>query len=430
MTTFEESGGVDFLRTSCAVDIHVLPSSTSLEEFYEFFLKSQATSSAVFFVNLYEIVEMVRQWTTLLPRVKPHYAVKCNDDAVVLTTLMMCGCGFDCSSQSELETILSMGVSPSDIIYANTVKEEFMLTFADQSGIVFTTFDCCDELRKLKHIAPDMRLLIRIAVDDSDAVCKFSSKFGAQESDWPQLFALASSLDLDVVGVSFHVGSGQKTASAFSEAICASSRAFSLASHYGYDFDMLDIGGGFPGSRDNGITFQDISMEVNRALDTFFQDKPSLRVVAEPGRVFVKSSHTLATTVIGKKKLCAEQLSKACDAERVGNESQGMQPVSSSGEQACMSLTLNCGLYDAFSNIVFDHEEVVPKSFKSGKLRKFKIFGPTCDSIDVVSKSESLPETLERGDRLLFENMGAYTTVSSSRFNGQGSKTFCYFISG
>mmetsp|Transcript_51231 Transcript_51231/g.123668 ORF Transcript_51231/g.123668 Transcript_51231/m.123668 type:complete len:127 (+) Transcript_51231:1928-2308(+) len=45
------------------------------------------------------------------------------------------------------------------------------------------------------------------------------------------------------------------------------------------------------------------------------------------------------------------------------------------------------------------------------------VFGPTCDSIDVVARSVLLPK-LKIGDWLYFQNMGAYTMAAASSFNG------------
>lgn len=45
------------------------------------------------------------------------------------------------------------------------------------------------------------------------------------------------------------------------------------------------------------------------------------------------------------------------------------------------------------------------------------IWGPTCDSMDCITKDGSLPE-LVPGDWLYFEEMGAYTICAASQFNG------------
>ncbi len=64
------------------------------------------------------------------------------------------------------------------------------------------------ELEKIAAIFPEARVVIRIAVDDSKSVCRFNSKFGAAEHEWPALLRRASELGLNIYGVSFHVGSG------------------------------------------------------------------------------------------------------------------------------------------------------------------------------------------------------------------------------
>lgn len=46
------------------------------------------------------------------------------------------------------------------------------------------------------------------------------------------------------------------------------------------------------------------------------------------------------------------------------------------------------------------------------------VWGPTCDSIDCVSPKTVLPTSLQVGDWLGFDNMGAYTVCAASQFNG------------
>ena len=43
--------------------------------------------------------------------------------------------------------------------------------------------------------------------------------------------------------------------------------------------------------------------------------------------------------------------------------------------------------------------------------------GPTCDSFDIISRSEELPE-LEIDDLVYVENIGAYSVASATYFNG------------
>lgn len=50
-------------------------------------------------------------------------AVKCNNDPVVLAVLASLGCGFDCASRAEMQSVLDLGVAPDKIIYANPCKQ-------------------------------------------------------------------------------------------------------------------------------------------------------------------------------------------------------------------------------------------------------------------------------------------------------------------
>jgi ornithine decarboxylase len=83
---------------------------------------------------------------------------------------------------------------------------------------------------------------IRIAVDDSKSVCRFNTKFGAAPSEWGALLSLASDLGLDVVGVSFHVGSGCQDSGPFGEAIASARSFFDMAEEHGFAPTLLDIG--------------------------------------------------------------------------------------------------------------------------------------------------------------------------------------------
>jgi len=46
-----------------------------------------------------------------------------------------------------------------------------------------------------------------------------------------------------------------------------------------------------------------------------------------------------------------------------------------------------------------------------------KVFGPTCDALDVIAANMYLPQ-LNIGDWLFFPDFGAYTVAASSTFNG------------
>ena len=114
---------------------------------------------------------------------------------------------------------------------------------------------------------------------------------------------------------------------------------------------------------------------------------------------------------------------------------------------------INDGVYGAFNNLLFDHATVRPRKLRDAlspqhqvvevvhgegenalrtievveddtnrqkedeNLYSSTVFGPTCDSMDVLSRGVLLPK-MDIGDWMYFQNMGAYTSAAASTFNG------------
>ena len=63
------------------------------------------------------------------------------------------------------------------------------------------------------------------------------------------------------------MGSGCYDATAFSEAVASAHSVFQVAKELGFNFDLLDIGGGFPGQWSDKITFKEVgSRQTTAAL--------------------------------------------------------------------------------------------------------------------------------------------------------------------
>lgn len=97
--------------------------------------------------------------------------------------------------------------------------------------------------------------MIRIRCDAEKAQCPLGMKFGVSVREATELLDVAKDLGMDVVGVSFHVGSGCMDPPVFYRAIASCRLLFDYASReLGYDFNLLDIGGGFPGNSGTSIS--------------------------------------------------------------------------------------------------------------------------------------------------------------------------------
>lgn len=85
-------------------------------------------------------------------------AVKCNDSLTVLEVLAALGTGFDCASKTEINKVLSLGIEPERIIFANPAKPASHIRHAFATGVDLMTFDNEVELHKVKEIFPEARL--------------------------------------------------------------------------------------------------------------------------------------------------------------------------------------------------------------------------------------------------------------------------------
>ncbi|XP_072387904.1 ornithine decarboxylase 1-like [Diabrotica undecimpunctata] len=378
--------------------IHVLDDQSNVWTVIREIVSNNNQEDAFYVLNVGDIVRKHQEWCEKLPRVTPHYAVKCNDSLTVLETLNALGTNFDCASKGEINKVLSMGVEPERIIFANPAKPSSHIRHAAATGVNTMTFDSDTELHKVKNLFPDAKLVIRIRCDATDVQCQLGNKFGCDPiTEAPELLRIARSLDLDVVGVSFHVGSGCREPPVFRRAISAARDIFDFAETLGYNFSLLDIGGGYPGGK--GTSIDKIAEIVNLALDNYFPD-PSIHVIAEPGRFYVSSAYTLV-----------------CNIHSIRNVNQINDE---GGNNMHRMYYINDGVYGSFNCILYDHQVVVPQPLEERVGAKYydsSVWGPTCDGLDQVIEHAMLPE-MKIGDWLVFEDMGAYTLPVASPFNG------------
>ena len=366
------------------------------------FLEDNQSERAFYIIDLGEITTSYSTWTRLLPDVKPYYAVKCNPNPVLLDVLASLGANFDCASENEMKTIIEITKDPSRIIFANPCKMSSQIRYARANDVDLMTFDCEEELYKIKLYHPYAKLVLRLAVDDSKSKCQFNKKFGCKLEQVDELLKIAKTLKLEVVGFSFHVGSGCTSASNFYDAIKTCREATDIANEMNISISMIDIGGGFPGL-DRNIKFEDIATSINDGIRDFFGkelENDSIKFISEPGRYFAEKTHTLVLNVIGKKKVTTKKLE-------------------TDEEDTVIVYYLNDGIYGSFNCIYFDHSNpvILPFNERDGKLHKSRLFGPTCDSVDLISENVMLPE-LAIGEWVYVENFGAYTVAASSSFNG------------
>ena len=426
------------------------------------FLQDNVSEKAFYIVDLGEIHKAWIQWMTLLPNVQPYYAMKCNPNPVILETLASLGANFDCASENEIKQVMEIVNDPERIIFANPCKMTSQIRYARANDVDMMTFDCEEELYKIKLYHPYAKLVLRLAVDDSFSICKFNKKFGCYLEQVSNILSIAKALSLNVMGFSFHVGSNCSSPEAFYNAIKDCRKACDIAYKLGIKISLIDIGGGFPG--DSRSSFEAIARQISKSINDYFyiskksessdnensdyesdneleeysnksdinsdndsqtvnhenddesqitlfnKDSKyiellrSIKFISEPGRYFVQSSHTLVLNIIGKKTII----------DKENNDKKFIY-------------YLNDGMYGSFNCIMFDHynPKILPFNERDGVRYKSILFGPTCDSMDTICDNIELPE-LAIGEYIYVEEFGAYTLAAASSFNGFKTSDYKY----
>lgn len=94
--------------------------------------------------NSNEANRKLQNWFSSLPWIRPFYAIKSNPISLLCKELSAGGAGMDCASKTEIQQALNSGLSSSDIVYSNPIKDEEDLKWAYENGIKLTTADTID----------------------------------------------------------------------------------------------------------------------------------------------------------------------------------------------------------------------------------------------------------------------------------------------
>ncbi|MEJ6649250.1 MAG: type III PLP-dependent enzyme [Burkholderiales bacterium] len=336
-------------------------------------------------------LDIVRQkyhrFQSAMPGITPHYAVKANPDMRVLQALKSEGCQFEIASIKELDLLLSIGVDASTIQYSNPVKPSSFIQYAAAKGVRWFVLDSEEELVKIHALVPDAKLYLRFDTSNIGSDWPLSGKFGVKPRDIDSILDVAVEIGADLCGLTFHVGSQCRNIENWNQAIETSKRIFQSMQAKGLKPELLNVGGGYPVRLTKPIpSIEYIGSVIKDALDGIGAE---VRVTAEPGRYMVSDAAYFVCQVIG---------------------------TATKGDERWMYL--DAGIFGGLMECTQGIQYQIEVNNKSGNEVPWYVAGPSCDSVDVLSREQMLPATTIEGDLLYFPNAGAYTTVYANEFNG------------
>lgn len=349
-----------------------------------------------FFLTSKEILKQNYElFTGLFDDVEIYYALKANSDPKILTYLDSLGCGFEAASGYEISLLISLGVNPANITYGTSIKPAEHIAMAYHSGVNRFAADSREELDKIASEAPGAKVFIRTIVDDSGSVFMMSERFGAPAHDVKDLILYARHLGLKTYGVSFYVGSQAARDDMWARGVHTVRPIIESLLQEGVTLEVLNIGGGFPVHYDNhedAPELREIVVNIHNALHHL----PYMpRMIMEPGRGIVASSTVLVSEVIARND-------------------RANKPW----------LCLDAGIYNALYEAMIHQGStrypirLLNPPTEPTPTQLFTLAGPTGDSLDIIARNVELPSYINVGDKLVFENTGAYSIALASRFNG------------
>ncbi|MES2470679.1 MAG: type III PLP-dependent enzyme [Patescibacteria group bacterium] len=372
-------------------------------DFAPSFLESITYEAPFFLFSRKRIVSKYKEFKDCFPGASIFYALKANSEPEVLRTLEKAGCGFEAASKFELDYLKEAKVPPSRIVYGTSVKPTSHIKEFFNYGVDKYAADSFSELEKIAAAAPGSKIYIRIIVNDTGSVFKMSEKFGTDKENVVPLLKKAKELGLVPYGISFNVGSQASNPRAWAQAIESIAPVIDELVKTGIKIEILNLGGGYPCryvSSEQAPNLKDIA-EYTMEQYNKLSHKPKLFL--EPGRAMIAEAGILVTNIVAK-------------VERPRNT----------------WLFLDAGVYNAlFEAMAYQGSTRYPitcmrVNYNSGEAM-FALAGPTGDGPDVITREALLPKDIDVGDRLVIHNVGAYSLVVTSRFNGF-PKPPVYFI--
>ena len=323
------------------------------------------------------------------------YSAKANTNLAVLKLFADLGCGLDIVSGGELYRGLTSGFSPDHVVYSGVGKSADEIDYALEKGILMFNVESLVELELINERAGRLNkrapIAIRVNPDVDPKTHPYIStglkknKFGIESQAAVEAFRLAERLEhVDAVGVACHIGSQITDSDPFEEALKSLKALINELKQMGTNIKYLDMGGGL------GITYADEKPPpIDEYAGTIIEQLKDmdLKLVLEPGRVFVGNAGILVTKVLYRKTGGAKNF-----------------VIVDAGMNDLMRPTL----YNAFHAI-----EPVINSRQD--LIVADVVGPICESSDFLAVDRSMA-AVDGGDLLAVMSAGAYGYVMSSNY--------------
>ena len=334
---------------------------------------------------------------------KEYFAVKATPNPVLMGILKELGCGFDCSSKTELMLSEAIGASGDDIMFSSndTPADEFI--YADKIGAIINLDD-------FTHIEFLEKTIGKIPETIS---CRFNpggvfqmsngimdnpgdSKYGMTKEQLFEAFKILKSKGAKNFGIHAFLASNTVTNEYYPTlAGQLFELAVELAKETGAHISFINLSGGVgipykPDQEGNDIA--EIGKGVHEQYDKILvpAGMGDVSIFTEMGRFMMAPYGALVTKAIHEKHIYKEYI----------------------GVDACAVNLMRPAMYGAYHHITVLGKEDAPLECT------YDVTGSLCENNDKFAIERKLPK-IEMGDYLFIHDTGAHGFAMGYNYNGK-----------
>ena len=326
------------------------------------------------------------------------FSAKANSNLAILRVFIRMGGGVDVVSGGELFRAVRAGAKGDRVVYSGVGKRADEIEYALEIPILMFNVESAQELIAINRIAGEMGtkapIALRVNPDVDPKTHPYIStglkknKFGINIQSSLEDYRLARTLpNLDIIGVSCHIGSQLTDVGPFVEAVQRVKSLIGTLRSEGMEIRYLDMGGGL------GITYhQEEPPHPMMYAEAMLREVDGMNctLILEPGRVIVGNAGVLVTRVLYTKS----------------GEEKNFVIV-----DAAMNDLIRPSLYGSYQRV-----QPVRRNPRTEIVAD--VVGPICESGDFLAKDRKLPH-VESGDLLGVMSAGAYGFSMSSNYNSR-----------
>ena len=335
---------------------------------------------------------------------REYFAVKATPNPFILKTLMEEGCGFDCSSYTELMLSDKVGGKQHDIMFSSneTPDADFKLAYDLGAIINLDDFTHIEILDKLTGIPETISCRYNpggeFKTSETGNVMDTpkDAKYGFTHEQIIEGYRLLKEKGAKKFGMHAFLASNTLTNDYYPVLAAIMFRAaVEIKEKAGVELSFINLSGGV------GIPYRpdqpanDI-LEIGRRVKETYEEilvpagMGDVAIYTELGRFMLAPFGGLVTTAIREKHIYREYI----------------------GVDACAANLMRPAIYDAYHHITVMGKENAPCD------HVYDVVGGLCENCDKFAKQRELPK-IEMGDILFIHDTGAHGFSMGYNYNGK-----------